>query len=562
MTACSRRISDGAVKVYNHTTTSEYQYFYLEALRQQALGNGDATFDLITHCIELDSLEPSAYYLAALYYLDLGKDSIVQDYLQKAVSLNPQNDAYHERLGQWYIQSRNYDKAIDAYEYLFKENAGRTDVLDILLQLYQQQKNYDMMLTTIDRIEQAEGLSEQITLSKMQVYQLKGDKNSAFKSLQSLADEHPNDINYKLMMGNWLLRNDRADEAREIFLKAESDEPNNEYVAASLYDFYRQQNEDSLTQIYRDRILLNKYTEPRTRMTMMQQVIGDSEEKDGDSIKVLQLFDEVMKAAPDDADIAQLKAIYMGLKHMPDDEIEDAWGHVLDIAPDNASSRLNLVRSRWDKEDWDGIISLCEPALEYNPDEMAFCYFLGLAHYQKDETEKALEAFRHGVSRINKDSEPSIVSDFYALMGDILHQLGRNNEAYAAYDSCLQWKSDNISCLNNYAYYMCESEGDLKKAEAMSLKTVNEEPNNSTYLDTYAWILYREERFMEALSFIDRAVENADSLHNNSTIYEHAGDIRLSCDDREGAVLMWKRALDEGSEYADRLKKKIKDNEK
>lgn len=562
MTACSRRISDGAVKVYNHTTTSEYQYFYLEALRQQALGNGDATFDLITHCIELDSLEPSAYYLAALYYLDLGKDSIVQDYLQKAVSLNPQNDAYHERLGQWYIQSRNYDKAIDAYEYLFQENAGRTDVLDILLQLYQQQKNYDMMLTTIDRIEQAEGLSEQITLSKMQVYQLKGDKNSAFKSLQSLADEHPNDINYKLMMGNWLLRNDRADEAREIFLKAESDEPNNEYVAASLYDFYRQQNEDSLTQIYRDRILLNKYTEPRTRMTMMQQVIGDSEEKDGDSIKVLQLFDEVMKAAPDDADIAQLKAIYMGLKHMPDDEIEDAWGHVLDIAPDNASSRLNLVRSRWDKEDWDGIISLCEPALEYNPDEMAFCYFLGLAHYQKDETEKALEAFRHGVSRINKDSEPSIVSDFYALMGDILHQLGRNNEAYAAYDSCLQWKSDNISCLNNYAYYMCESEGDLKKAEAMSLKTVNEEPNNSTYLDTYAWILYREERFMEALSFIDRAVENADSLHNNSTIYEHAGDIRLSCDDREGAVLMWKRALDEGSEYADRLKKKIKDNEK
>jgi len=42
--------------------------------------------------------------------------------------------------------------------------------------------------------------------------------------------------------------------------------------------------------------------------------------------------------------------------------------------------------------------------------------------------------------------------------------------------------------MNNYAYYLSEEKTDLKKAEKMSAKAVEKEPNNSTYLDTYAWI--------------------------------------------------------------------------
>lgn len=75
-------------------------------------------------------------------------------------------------------------------------------------------------------------------------------------------------------------------------------------------------------------------------------------------------------------------------------------------------------------------------------------------------------------------------------MGDILYKKHRPEEAFAAYDSCLQWKDDNVMALNNYAYYLSEERRDLKKAEQMSQKTVKAEPTNSTYLDTYAWILF------------------------------------------------------------------------
>ncbi len=555
----SKTITREPVKV-NHSEA--YQYFYLEAVRQANAGHYDAAFDLYRHCLELDSVAPEVYYELGAYYIELHNDSIAQAYLQKAVDLNPKNDAYHERLAQWLIQSGKYDEAIEAYESLYSSNQDRTDVLDILIQLYQQKKDYDKMLSTIERIEQMEGTDEQITLSKMRVYSLKGDTESAYKALKGLSDEHPNDVNYKLMLGNWLLQNNRVDEARDIFLQAQKDEPNNEFVAASLYDFYRQQGEDSLSVIYRDKILLNKYTASRTKMTMLQQVIRDNEQNGADSTQVLKIFRDVMASDPENVDVAQLNAAYIQLKNMPEEDFNAALYHVLDIAPDNAAARLQLLQGKWKNEDWDGIIKLCEPALEYNPDEMAFCYYEGMAYYQKDNVDGALNSFRRGVSRINDKSDKAIVSDFYAMMGDILHQKGMEQEAFAAYDSCLQWKPDNIMCLNNYAYYLSETDGDLKKAEAMSQRTINEDPTSTTYLDTYAWILYKEERFMEAKEFIDKAIEHRDSTHNNSTIFEHAGDIYINCDEPKGAVEHWKQALLEGSSNADDIRKKIKKYEK
>ncbi len=545
-----------------HRTDALHDYWFLEAVRLQNRGDYASAFDLMSRCAETDTLSPDAYYELGAYYSDLDNDSMASACLQRAVALNPKNDYYHERLAQWYIQSGDYAKATDAYEQLFANNRSRSDVLEILLQLYRQQKDYDKMLSTIGRMEQIDGTDEQTTLSKMQVYQAKGDLRSAYASLCKLADEHPNDINYKVMQGNWLLQNQRSDEAREIFLAAQRDDPDNEYVAASLYDFYRLDGEDSLAGVYRDKILLNRHTATRTRLTMLGNVVSDVDANGRDSMEVVNLLSRMMEADPTNADIAEYNAAYITLKNMPKDMQYAAFSHVLDIAPDRASARLQLLQMKWRDEAWDDIIALCQPALEYNPDEMAFCYYLGMAYYQKQDSRNALKAFRTGVNRINDKSDKDIVSDFYALMGDIYHELGNRQEAYAAYDSCLQWKPDNMSCLNNYAYFLSVEGGDLKKAETMSLKTINSEPNNATYLDTYAWILYCEERYTEARAFIERTLQNMDTTSNNSTLYDHAGDICAACGDTAKALEYWRKAVGEGSDDEAKIRKKIKSNEK
>ncbi len=545
----------------NHLSPNDrkrYDYFFLEAMRQQNAGHFDAAYDLLNHCLEIDSTAAEAYYMLAMYLTELKKDTLALQNIERAAALDSTNETYQERVAQYYISMGDYDRAILSYERLYAANHERTDVLNILVQLYQQKKSYSDMLNTINRIEQAEGTSEEITLSKMRVYEMMGDSKAAYKTLKNLSDTHPNDLNYRIMLGNWLMQNKRQKEAYKIFTSALKEEPDNSYAQTSLYDYYNTVGTKEQAQTLRDAILLSKKTPSQTKMLLLQEVIKNNEDQTvSDSTQVLKLFDRVMAADVHNADIATLKAAYMTLKKMPQAMVDSALQHVLDISPDNAGARMQLIRSYLDKKDWDKIIYLCKPGMQYNPEEMAFYYFMGWSYFQKGDSDAALDAFRRGVSEINSQSDPDIASDFYAMMGDILHQKGNRVEAFAAYDSCLQWKSDNIYCLNNYAYYLSEEGENLQKAEQMSYKTIKSEPKNSTFLDTYAWILFMEQRYAEAKIYIDQAIQNDTDSVKSAVVIEHAGDIYAMNGDTRQALQYWQEAVKAGGDSA-LLQRKIK----
>ena len=250
-----------------------------------------------------------------------------------------------------------------------------------------------------------------------------------------------------------------------------------------------------------------------------------------------------MKAHPKDADVASLAAAYMSLKKMPQDTVMAALQHVVDIAPDNSPARLQLLRMYLPGKNWKKIIALCEEGAQFTPDEMAYYYYMAWAHVQQDEQPKAIDALKRGVSTINDKSDTELVSEFYSMMGDLLHQQGDQQGAFAAYDSCLQWKDDNIACLNNYAYFLSEDGQNLKRAEQMSYKTVTASPNNATYLDTYAWILFMQERYTEAKLYIDQALKNDTDSVQSAVIIEHAGDIYAMNGNIDQALKYWQEAL-------------------
>ena len=242
---------------------------------------------------------------------------------------------------------------------------------------------------------------------------------------------------------------------------------------------------------------------------------------------------------------------------MPKDTINQAFEKVLEIAPDNVEARLQLVQNLWDDKKYDKVIEMTDQAQAYNPDEMVFYYFGGMAHYLKGDDDKTLDTFRKGVAQVNEKSSPELVSDLYMIMGDILNKKGLEKESYAAYDSCLQWKDDNIPALNNYAYYISLKGENLHKAEQMSYKTIKAEPKNGTYLDTYAWILFMEERYHEAKIYMDQAIANMDSTETSNVVLEHAGDIYAMNGLTDEAMKYWKKSYDGGNK-TDAMELKLK----
>lgn len=532
-----------------------YNYFFLEAIRQQDMGNLTAAFDLLRHAHDLNPQAPEVYYQLAAFYVDMKKDTLAREYFEKAASLDPDNSVYQEKLGKLYVTQKDYPNAINAFERLYESNKTRSDVLQILYQLYGSQNEYKMMIKCLERLETLEGTSEQIALSKMQIYEQMGEKRKEYDELKTLVDSNPLNLNYRVMFGNWLLQNGKKKEALQKYRDVLKEDPNNSLAKLSMMDYYNNIGDKATVKTILQELLQSPKTEKEAKLELLRQVItGSQKDNNPDSTEVMRLFSVALAVPQENADIYMLKAAYMTLRKQPKAEINRVYEKAIEVEPDNSRARIALIQNIWDSKDYDKIISLCRPAIEYNPDEMAFYYFQGMAQFQKHDIDTALETFRKGVGQIKPDSNPDIVSDFYAIMGDILHEKGRNNEAFEAYDSCLQWKADNVAALNNYAYYLSEENKDLTKAEQMSYKTIKAEPNNSTYLDTYAWILFQQKRYEEAKIYIEQAIRNDSTLSN--VVKEHAGDIYAMTGDIGKALDFWQQALKAGNDSAT-LRKKI-----
>lgn len=539
--------------------TPLFDRLYLDAVCRQIAGDSTASA-LLERCHEMRPDAAEVYYSLAHSYLKQGNDSLARVNMRRAAELQPDNDNYLENVAETYIDQREYDRAIEAYEQLYTHHRDRSDVLELLVRLYNAKKDYHKMLSTIDRMEQADGPSEEISLMRMGIYEQQGDKKNAYRILHALTNDHPNEPSYKVMLGNWLMQHDRKSEAYNWFKSALEDDKQNEFALNSLYDYYRSMGDDTKARQLRDNILFSPQTDIKTKLSMLQQAIRENEqEQGGDSTAVLALFDKIMLTTPRNAELSNLKAMYMRVKKMPQDSINAAYAHTLSFEPDNLSARLTLTQNKWEEKKWNEVVDLCDKGIQYTPEELTYYYFMALAYIQQDEDQKAYEACKRGLNEIdlNKADEPerNMASDMYGIIGDISYTANNHDEAFSAYEKAITIYPDNIQVLNNYAYYLSQQNTQLDHAAEMSLRTLKEEPTNATYLDTYAWILFLQKRYDEAKAYVDLTLQN--SKNPDKVLLEHAGDIYLMAGDKEKAVSYWKQAIEAGGNKAS-LERKIK----
>lgn len=543
-----------------------YRYFYLEALRYNGAEKFTEAYELFRHCLQIDPNASETHFALAPFEAAFGRDSLAQAHYETALRLDPDNDEFAERLAQYYLSREDKAKgegkqdymlmAANVYEDLAKRYPDRSDYIEILSKIYLNQKDYRKMLSALNRLEVLEGQSEDLTLTKMQVYSYMGEQEGAHEELVRLVKNHPNDLSYRVMLGNWLLGNGRKDEAQKEYLAVLKEEPDNAPAQMSLMDYYRTVGDTAEADKLLYAILQNPRTESDTRITLMREVVQDNEKAGGDSTRVLNIFNRVLSFPQQTSEMAEMKVAYLQLKGMPKDSIKAALNKVLDISPENIQARLQLIDILWRDTIDQNVVNECEKAIAYNPDEMALYYYLGLARYLNQDDKGALEAFRNGAMRIDDDTPADMASKVYMFMGDILHGMGQKKEAYMAYDSCLVYNPDQIECLNNYAYFLSTENRDLKRAEQMSYKTIKAEPDNATFLDTYAWILYKEERYEEARIYIDQVMK-ADPDNVTGVLNDHAGDIYIKLGLTAEAVGFWKKALEDDAVNADEIRKKI-----
>ena len=533
--------------------------FVLEGHRQMLLGNHTDAYYLTWHALQLNPRSVAALQQLAEFMHYMRSDSLATHYMELAAQYAPDDYWSQQPLVELYVGTGQTDKAIALLERLAQKFTTNNDVLMMLETLYKQKGDFANVVRMLDMLEMREGKSEQLSMEKFRTYMQMSDSEHAFAEIKALADEYPNDLRYRVLLGDMYANQQRYDEALDIYRSVEAEAPDNISLMASMLNYYSLTNQDSLYQRQLEAISTNPKLDADTRFRFLNTMVYEHLQGGKKHDHLLQILEQVLQLPQTDNRIAELCARYMITIEQPPQRGKPVLTQMLRFDPSNLMARSQLLQYAIDVDDTLEVVRVCQPAVDLDLDDPVFYYYLGIAYLQTDSAQKAVDTFRHGFRHVDSETNLQLVTNMYALLGDSYHQLNDMPHAYEAYDSCLMYRPDDALVLNNYAYYLSLEHRQLDKAEEMSRRSLEKEGDNPTYIDTYAWIMFQQKRYEEARRHIERALQlMGDNIDpSDANIMEHAGDIYAKCKLMDKAVEYWQRSQSLGND-TQLINKKIK----
>ncbi len=539
----------------------KFELVFLEAERQQLAGNHSDAFELYTYALEINPESAVAHYKLSQYYLFLRDEERAERSLKKAVEANPDNLWYKESLAVFYEQHNQPSQAIKVIESMVPLSKDKSELLMELVELYSKNDDHKNAISALNRLEEIEGKSEELSMQKYRIYRYMHEDKLAFAEMEKLAEEYPNDLRYRVLLGDLYLDNGDNDTALRIYKEVEEKDSTNIFAMLSKATYYSKTSQDSLYMDQLTRIVTHPNLEQQVKYNVMRSIIYDAVANNKDTLQMINLIDRTLSSSHPDNDMVEICTRYMVSANVSVDRVKPLLRMMLDNDPENDMARNQLLSYAISENNTESVVTLCKPAVEYASTNPLYYYYLGIAYYQQKKEREALEVMKQGLEHIDNTGSVDLIARMFSITGDLYHRFGEDEKAFAAYDSCLVYSPDEVLALNNYAYYLSLKKQNLDKAESMSAKSLEKEPDNATYVDTFAWILFQQGRYVEAKEYIDKAVRlltEAGEVDNqdNANIIEHAGDIYSKAGDLKGALELWQRALDNGSD-SKTIKRKI-----
>lgn len=552
------------------------RYYYVESSVALAEGRVPEAYELIKKAAATDPGYPEAAYNYALLRMAMRNDTL-QTPAETGRSIAMMRDfveAYPdeaaEAMNYSFLVARNgdLDEAIRVAERIDSLKPDLTGTLLQLTQYYSLRQEYDKAIRSLERYERIEGADPEITLRKFALMLSKGDTTALLNESRRMTVENPVNPEYMLIRGNVFEALEMPDSALISYQKAEALDPDNGRTKLTLANYYLERGDSAMYDLkssealLSDNIMLDEKLDMMTRY--MQNIITDS----ADTSRGTRLFDGLLAQYPHEPKVLDLGAQYFAATGNLQ-RAEELIAYATDLEPDNPDYWLRLQSYYLSDDKYAESVAAGEKAMAKidNPSRGIFMIY-GAAALLNEEYDKAKTAYQRLLDSelpgalisddaatvmkkaANLDYEALMrVASAYAMTGDCYSKTDSLPQAIRAYEVCVTLDPTNVMSANNYAYFLALDGHDLDKAESYSRKCVEESPENPTYLDTLAWILYLKGEYQEALELQTLAIEKIEDVESNTGEYwDHLGDIQYKTGHKEKALESWKKAREAGSD--------------
>lgn len=503
----------------------------IDAVQKYEDGDYAGAKTILTAILSKEPGNDAAWYYRAMCNVRLKDGAASEHDFKEAVRIDSTNYWYRYMLAGLYGMTGRKDLTISMYESLLKDFPKRSELYYGLANLYLDQHQDDKALETINDIETQFGKSDATVMTKVNILRGQDKPEEVYKTLHDYNEEYSSP-QISTMLGDYEISMYNDSSAIAYYDEALSIDKNYSPALLGKAEAYRMTRKYPEYFVCLNTLMGDREASPEGKANYIQAVLKQSDPR---FVKSFQSqFDSTLTIAvnthPKDTSILQAAGLYY-LATERQSRSAEIFKSVAKDNPDNLEAAAYYIQVLIYMKDWQKVVEESDSALVRFPDEIGFLEMANAGEYNLKNYDKVIRNCRTMIDKAPGDSATVVAA--LSTMGDMYHQLGDMKSAFKSYDLVLKIAPDYIPVLNNYAYYLSVEKKKLKKAYAMSKKTVEAEPDNATYLDTFGWILYLQGKALEAKPFFKHAMlyggkESATILNHYATVLEALGENDLA----------------------------------
>jgi tetratricopeptide (TPR) repeat protein len=515
-----------------------FERILIEAIKFKLLGNTGEALRYFEQCVRINPESDGAWFQMAQIVMATGNINAGKQYALKAQELQPANFWYLMMLASTYYQEHNLDSTIIFYEKAVKAFPEKEELMLTLGNLYSESKRFDKANEIFNIIDRKNGINEQSTVSAVKNLIWAGRYEEALVKANLLLKINPDEIVYNGLLAEIYQGMKEPEKAMEVYKKLMERNPDNPQIQLSLCDFFINENNFEEIIFLLNTLILNEKISREEKIDLFARLIELPQFINNYGTQ-LQISIMVLEAAyKGDGIIAILRPELLVAQKRYDEAIQ-RLEELIKEQPENYYAWEKLLLTYFEKKDFTNLqYRSAECATKFNMSFLAKILYATSAAENK-QFEIALEELRKAeiLAGNNKDMVQQVLSQ----RADVFYRMNNFEMAFMTFEEALKINNQDLTTLNNYAYYLAEQNMKLKEAEEMAKKVILKEPKNTTFLDTYAWVLFKRGKTNEALKIMNSIIKSNE--RQSAEWQEHIGYIYKKKNDCKNALINWQNAI-------------------
>ena len=479
---------------------------------------------------------PALYNLSRLRHISPNEATSLAE---RAYLADSTNKWYCDSYATMLFQYKQIERALPVFKRLLTLDNRQTSTYYYLAYIYVMRNMPFSAIAVLDSADMRIGHNDILARLKQQLLIETGQYDKAVAIGRKVVLESPYDAEARIELARTYEMAKQDSLARQTYEEAYQLDTTRLETSIEILDYHIRNNNISERLRFEEKIFQDRRIPLKIKIDRIDELMS-SDVYHSNYFRIGGLLSSLLKHYPTEREIVRIYTVHLCNGGMFEEATNYLRSHLDDESVTAEDFELiALLDSTLERQDL--MESDLKRGVQLFKDNITLWDMYSLSKHLQGNTKGAISLMRKALKHVENVEE---ISTCWGRIGDYYHELKNDKEAFKAYRTALDHNPENVEVLNNYAYYLSLRDEELDKALAMAQLAITLEENNYNYIDTYAWVLHRMGRNVEAKKYMRQALSLCSQRDAN--LLMHYGDILWALGEEFMADTYWQKSVAEG----------------